>query len=182
MKLNRLTQTAVLLAGALAAPLALAHEGAHHSANWFSGLLHPLTGADHLLAMVLMGVVAALIKPAQSSKLLAAIAALFVAGLALGTQLSSASVLEPVLYGSVVALALFAFGLIKQGSLHLFGLIAVAAFGASHGVVLGTEAAGSVVLFGAGATFTSLSLCGLGFALCRLVLTGKRKEAASAIN
>lgn len=178
--MKKTTLTTILSFTSLMPSLALAHEGAHHHATWFTGLLHPITGADHLLAMLLMGVLAALLQTRQATKLLLAIAACFVGGLALGTQMNSASILEPVLYSSVVALPLFAFGLMKRGSLHLLTLMAVAAFGASHGVVLGAEAVGSVTLFTIGATFSSLSLCALGFGVGRLFQAHQQKLSSQA--
>ena len=40
----------------LAAPLAVAHTGAHEHFDLFAGLAHPVSGADHLLAMVAVGI------------------------------------------------------------------------------------------------------------------------------
>lgn len=51
-----------LLAGigaALMPALAQAHTGVDHATGFSSGLLHPLAGADHVLAMVAVGLVAA---------------------------------------------------------------------------------------------------------------------------
>lgn len=178
MKLICTLKLTTAFAALSVAPFAMAHEGAHHHANWFSGLLHPLTGADHLLAMVMMGVVAALLKPTQANKLFIAIAACFVAGFTLSSQLMNASFLEPVLMASVVFIPIAAFTIGRSRLLQMASLIMVAAFGASHGAVLGVEVVGSVVLFGAGATFTSLALCGLGFGTAKLIQQWRTGSAA----
>ena len=56
MRLARLTAAAALLT--IAAP-AFAHPG-HDGPGLAGGLLHPLTGMDHLLAMVTIGLFAAM--------------------------------------------------------------------------------------------------------------------------
>ncbi|MFL5291384.1 MAG: HupE/UreJ family protein, partial [Myxococcales bacterium] len=47
---------ALLIAAAALAPLpALAHPGHAEALGFTAGLLHPLTGADHMLAMLMVG-------------------------------------------------------------------------------------------------------------------------------
>ena len=46
---------ALLLASSLLAQPALAHEQAGQAAGWLAGLLHPVSGLDHVLAMVAVG-------------------------------------------------------------------------------------------------------------------------------
>jgi urease accessory protein len=49
------TRAALLLAGALLALPALAHEQGGQAAGLLAGLLHPVSGLDHVLAMVAVG-------------------------------------------------------------------------------------------------------------------------------
>ena len=104
---------------ALAVPaLALAHTGAgdaHTHANFASGLLHPLGGADHLAAMVAVGVWSALaVRPVWVAPLA------FVAMLVLGALAAFAGWQVP----AVAAVAL------------------TGAFAFFHGAAHGTELAG----------------------------------------
>ena len=50
----RLILICVALTGALVSP-ALAHTGVGQTNSFASGIAHPLSGADHLLAMVAVG-------------------------------------------------------------------------------------------------------------------------------
>jgi urease accessory protein len=49
----------LITAGVLLAPEASAHTGVHASGAWLEGATHPFTGIDHLVAMVLIGLIAA---------------------------------------------------------------------------------------------------------------------------
>jgi urease accessory protein len=48
-------RTALLLAGGMLAMPVLAHEQQAQAAGWAAGLLHPVSGLDHVLAMVAVG-------------------------------------------------------------------------------------------------------------------------------
>ena len=57
--MNKRNQLRLLtLIGTLAPLSAMAHTG-HQVAGFFQGLLHPLSGADHLLVMLAVGLMAA---------------------------------------------------------------------------------------------------------------------------
>src|SRR6476660_332538 len=59
-KRNVTAAVAALALAATAAAPALAHTGLEHATSFSSGFLHPLTGPDHLLAMVAVGLWAGL--------------------------------------------------------------------------------------------------------------------------
>ncbi len=74
----RRTTLVALLLGALAPTAALAHPGHATGANLVAGVLHPLTGLDHVLMIVAVSAWAALLAP-SGRLLVAACLALFVA-------------------------------------------------------------------------------------------------------
>ena len=54
----RRIETICLAAALLAAPLAMAHPGHETTTGFVSGVMHPLSGLDHLLAMLAVGILA----------------------------------------------------------------------------------------------------------------------------
>jgi urease accessory protein len=128
-----------LVAGFLvpAAP-ALAHTG-HGLDGAADGILHPLTGPDHLLAMLAVGAVAAL----TTRRWLAwATPAAFVGGMLVGGALGLAGVSIPGTE-SAIALSLVALGVIVATAARREGVwlpIVVTLFGAAHGIAHGAEA------------------------------------------
>lgn len=116
---------------------ALAHEGSH-VAGFFPGLMHPLTGADHLLAILAVGLWAGL----SGARLIypAAFVAAMLAGAVLVMNGVSLPLVEPVILASVIA-----FGACAGLALHLprfIALPAIAAAGLAHGAAHGMEGYG----------------------------------------
>lgn len=151
----------ILLAALILMPLpALAHTG-HEAGGFLSGVLHPLTGTDHLLAMFAVGLWAAAVGGRAAWTLpLAFVAALAVGGIAgvLGLQLTG---VEPTILASLVV-----FGVASAIALRLpLGAAAAgtAVFGLAHGLAHGAEATGSFAPYAAGFVVASLGLhlCGL---------------------
>lgn len=140
-------------------PLALAHPG-HGGGALADGLAHPL-GADHLLAMVAVGLWAMAALPA-GRRLAAPVAfmASLLAGAAAGAAGLAHGLVEPAIAASVVVLAamLAAPGRIGAGP----GLLLVALAGALHGLAHGAE-------LPAGASFAGYAA---GFLACTAVLHG----------
>jgi urease accessory protein len=132
-----------------------------------AGLLHPVTGIDHLLAMIGVGVLAAQRSPGDAWKLPAA----FVAALATGTftGLSGLAVFnaEPGVLAS-----LFVFGALIAAGTRVglsTGLSVVVLFGLFHGLAHGVEAVGATAVYLAAFLAASAGLHGFGFALGRKV-------------
>lgn len=119
--------------------IALAHEGHHHTSGFWSGLIHPFTGLDHLMMALGLG---ALLWSAQRQWQMVGALALAVsmaAGFLLGTQqFLPVSVAE---YGIVASLLVVALGLYYS---QLKSVLPVAALllGTCHGMAHGTELAG----------------------------------------
>ena len=144
---------------------ALAHTGAdsgsHHGA-FMGGLLHPLTGTDHLAAMVAVGIWSAVALRTAWQAPLAFVALLAVGALAGFAGFQPPGV-EPVIAASIVVLGLLISwrkGLPVGGVVSLVGVFAF-----FHGVAHGTELAGGqqlAALAGMVVGTAGLHLAGMG--------------------
>jgi urease accessory protein len=128
---------AVLLVGEPAA----AHTG--HGTGVVDGILHPLTGPDHLLAMLAVGVVAVLAAP--RGRVWVAPAA-FLGGMVVGGAAGIAGLplpgAEPLIVVSVLLLGLAIAGAVQGAGDWLVAALVVA--GLAHGHAHGAEAPTSV--------------------------------------
>ncbi|MDV7213298.1 HupE/UreJ family protein [Azotobacter beijerinckii] len=144
-----------LLALTLLPGAAFAHPG-HGENGLIAGLLHPFGGADHLLAMLAIGIWAAL----QPRALKLAVPATFLAALLGGFVLAvSGAGLPQVETG--IALSVLLLGLLIAGAVRLPAPVALAlsaAFALCHGYAHGLEASGSLAAFAAGFLAASLTL------------------------
>lgn len=145
-----------LLAGATPA---LAHPG--HDGGLVAGLIHPFTGADHLAAMVAVGLWAAT-RPARQAWLApAAFMGLLAAGAAAGVSFGAVPGVETMVAASVLALGALLVLATRLSSGLALGLIA--ATGALHGLAHGAEATGSLPSYFAGFLLSSAVLHGAGW-------------------
>ncbi len=151
---------ALLVAGALPASAHLT-AAAHQHGSFAAGMAHPLSGLDHILAMVAVGLWATL----RGGRALWVWPCAFVAVMALGGLLGMAQLplplVEPGIAASVVAL-----GLLAALAVNLpvaAGAAIVAVFALFHGHAHGTEAAGGLAGFGYLAGF-ALATAGLHLA------------------
>ena len=135
-----------LLISAAAMPLAsLAHTGvdagSHH--GFLTGFMHPLTGLDHLAAMLAVGLWSALVARRAWPDLLwapAGFAAMLLVGALAGLQGLEVPGVEPM-----IAASLLVMGLLVATRLRVPGPVAallVGAFAAFHGLAHGYELAG----------------------------------------
>lgn len=142
----RQAATKTLALAALALPLAaLAHTGAdagaHHGLA--AGFMHPLTGADHLAAMVAVGLWSALAARRAWPDLLwapLAFAGMLLVGALMGLAGLQLPGVEPMIAASLLVL-----GLLVATRIHLPAGVAVAVvglFAVFHGVAHGRELAG----------------------------------------
>ncbi|NEX45641.1 HupE/UreJ family protein [Pseudotabrizicola algicola] len=158
--------TSVLLPQAAAA-----HVGDHGVSDFISGVLHPVSGADHVLAMVAVGLWAAV----SGGRALWALPLGFVAAMLVGGGLGALGLglpgVEPMILASSVLLGVLA-ALAWRAPLAV-GVAIVAGFGLFHGHAHGTEGPTSGVLaYAAGFGLATMGLhlggVGLGVALNRL--------------
>jgi urease accessory protein len=160
--LSILAAACILVPGA-----ALAHTGAGHAHGLVHGLIHPVTGIDHILAMVAVGVLAALI----GGRALWAIPGSFVAMAALGGVLGMRCVPLPfvefgisasvVLLGLMIALRVRLPLAVVAGVVGLFGVY----HGYAHGVEMPADASGLGYGLGFLAATAALHLAGIGLGL-----------------
>jgi urease accessory protein len=169
--MRRLLVAALLLA---AGP-ALAHVGPPHVHGSFgNGVLHPLGGIDHVLAMVAVGLWAAL----AGGRALLLFPAAFLGGLLAGGMLAIGGfglpLVEPGILASIVVLgAAVAFAL--EAPLPA-ALALIAAFGLLHGHAHGAEMPdlAAPVPYAAGFVLATAALHGVGLAAGRFALALRR--------
>jgi urease accessory protein len=164
---------ALLLSG-----LALAHTGVGPANGLGSGFAHPFLGLDHLLAMVAVGVWAAML--GGRAVWLAPLA--FVGTLVLGDALAMAGIALPAVE-LVVAASVVALGAAMALDLRLgnaLGMAAVGAFGLFHGHAHGAELPVAVSSMGFGLGFVAAT--GLLHALgVGLGLVGRMETCRTAL-
>jgi len=158
----RLFVTVALL---LAPSIAFAHPGHGEDGSLLAGLLHPLSGLDHLLAMTAVGLLAAHL----GGRALWAVPATFVAVMAFGGIFGVAGVSLPFAE-TAIALSVVVFGLLIFSGMAppVFAAMSmVGVFAFFHGHAHGTEmpANGSWLVYGIGFMTATALLHGLGITL-----------------
>ena len=158
----------------VAAP-ALAHTGHGETSGLIAGLTHPIFGADHLMAMVAVGLWSGFALPGRAW----AGAAAFLGAMTVGAGLSWGGVPLPMVEG-FITLSVLAFGLLtvfaRPGQSRMVSgltLAAIAGFGAFHGHAHATEAAGNAVAYLTGFLVATAALHLAGIALARSVASGR---------
>lgn len=164
---------AALLAGS-SAP-AFAHLDPAEHGSVMAGLSHPLFGADHVLAMIAVGLWAAQI----GGRALWSVPAAFVATMVLGFILAHAGAplpfVEPAILASVVALGLVVAMAVRLDAAAAAAIVAAFALfhGHAHGGELGSAGAWSFAAgFVTSTALLHLAGIGLGIGLARLANRG----------
>lgn len=160
---------------ALAAMLqpAFAHPG-HGSGSGalLAGFTHPLLGLDHVLAMVAVGLWAALLGGRAVWMVPAAFVACMLGGFVLAVTGLSLPAVEPGIAASVIILGVLLAAAVRlplAPSTALVGLFAV-----FHGHAHGAELTSAAAAFGLGFVAATALLHGVGIALGRL-LAGRQR-------
>lgn len=146
--MNKCNQLRLLTLAAGLAPLsAMAHTG-HEVSGFVQGMLHPLTGADHLLVMLAVGLLAAgrsrISMPAKEQIMRnqgIAIPAAFLLAMLAGTLLAMAGVAAPFVEQGILVSVLVVgvlLALAVRFSL-VAGIITAASFALFHGLAHGAE-------------------------------------------
>ncbi len=162
MKLLKATLVAAL---ALTPGLAAAHTGHGDVAGLAHGFSHPLSGLDHVLAMVTVGVFASIL----GGRALWAVPASFVGMMAVGGLAGMAGLnlpfveagiaLSVVVLGAIVALKLSPPVTLSMAIVGFFAIF----HGFAHGTEMPVDASG--IGYGAGFLFATAALHGAGIAL-----------------
>jgi len=149
----------------IAAAPAAAHGPGHEAHGFVAGLLHPLTGIDHVLVMLTVGLWAALASP----RLAWSVPAGFLVGMAAGGVVG---MFAPALPGlallltlSVVTAGLLAAFAVRTPVLPALGIAAL--LGALHGVAHGSGMLQDpqTLAYGLGLLLATAALHGVGVAL-----------------
>lgn len=150
--------------------LALAHPGHGVADNaLLNGLLHPLTGTDHLLVLTGLGALAGMLDARRRLQaLLALVAALFTGAIA-GALIPSAAMLESLVTFSLLMLPVLLFSGRFGQAAHLLAIAAAVLFSVAHGAVQGSES-GGVILTVMGLMTSSSLLLVAGFGLARVLM------------
>lgn len=148
-----------------------AHHETGSAAGWVNGLWHPLSGLDHLLALISVGIWSA----QQQSRTGYAMPLLFLASLALGGFLTTASIFLPLAeIGLALSVLLLGLMLIDSGRLPVFasaGLFTL--FAVYHGQAHGAElsAGTSAVTYSLGFLITSAVVISVSLPVARISKT-----------
>ena len=156
---SRLAGVVAVLAGLAVALPACAHPG-HPDSGFTTGLLHPLTGLDHLLALLAVGLWS------REQRHGAVLPPVFLVLMALGAACAGAGLALPALETSIAATVLLLGGLVacapgwQRRLPPQFAVVVVAGCAFLHGLAHGVELAGAAS--GAGFLLTSAALMTLG--------------------
>lgn len=158
----------------LIATPALAHPGEHTTGFW-AGFVHPFTGLDHLVAMMLLGVWFALLTRSMAIKSGLASVGIFALALLIGGQLpeNSIAAIEWAVLFSGLAVALLILFRMQLGQL---APVVAATLMASHGLVHGTEVTGNLIGYALGACVGMLVLVSLAYTATRVCLHIRAKN------
>jgi urease accessory protein len=164
---------------------ALAHTGQHAFSGFLAGFTHPLTGLDHTLAMVGVGLFASLL----GGRALWAVPASFVGMMLVGGMMSLASIEIPAVEFGIAASVIVLGAVVSLGRAWSVGaaMTLVGIFAIFHGHAHGAEipAGAGATLYSLGFTLASAVLHGLGIVLgaaaARQTYAGRLAGAAVAV-
>jgi urease accessory protein len=169
----------IVLIAVLVSP-ALAHTGVGQTNSFASGISHPLFGADHIVAMLAVGLWAVLAGGRAIWVWPTSFIAAMLAGFAAGTLGLQIPFVEPAILTSIIILGLFV-ALAVKAPVWLGAAIA-GLFAFFHGHAHGTEAAaGSLIPYAAGFAFATAGLHAVGITLGRFAEGSSGKVAIRAM-
>lgn len=181
MKTKYLGGAALLL---LAASPAAAHLDPSQHGSVAAGLTHPLFGADHVLAMVAVGLWAAMLGGSARLVVPSAFVLTMIAGFGLALAGVALPFMEPLILASVVVLGLVIAAAVRlpvEAGAALVGLFALF-HGNAHGAELGAATPlAFLVGFVAGTTFLHAVGVAAGWALGRTGGTRLSRALGAAV-
>jgi urease accessory protein len=159
----RLILICIALIGALVSP-ALAHTGVGQTDSFASGIAHPLHGADHVLAMLTVGVWGVIAGGRAIWVWPMAFVATMLAGFTAATFGLQMPFVEPAIWSSIIILGLLV-ALAVRAPVWL-GAAMTGLFAFFHGHVHGTEAAAATLIpYAAGFALATAGLHAVGIGL-----------------
>lgn len=167
---------ALALAAAALPAVAYAHTGIGETAGFVHGFSHPISGLDHILAMIMVGILAFQL----GDRAVWAVPTTFVLVMALGGALGIAGINVPlveigialsvIVLGAIVALNIRASTAVAMGIVGLFAIF----HGHAHGAEMPENAGGAAYAAGFMIATALLHMAGLGFLIARF---GERQGA-----
>jgi urease accessory protein len=180
--LPTVTGTLLGLAAAASPSIALAHAGAGGAHGFSGGALHPLTGLDHVCAMIAIGLWAAQVGGRARQLIPLSFLSVFAVGSALGMAGTPWPLVEPSIAASVVVIGLL---LAAGAGMPLAASAALAGcFALVHGHAHGAEAMATMgptaglLAYGLGFTVAASCLLAVGVGAGSSL---RRGRAASAL-
>lgn len=166
MSLQKMGRGLSIASLVLAPSVAFAHPG-HDTSGMLAGLIHPLLGWDHLLAMVAVGMLAVMGRSKPAWQLPLAFVGFMLIGALLGINSVAIAAVETGIMLSLVVLGgLLAFG--RAGNLLVVTLccgVAGLLHGNAHGIELPAGLAASSYI--SGFILATIALHGVGYMLAR---------------
>lgn len=157
------SRPALLALGVSMPLLAQAHPGHPLGAGFVNGVLHPLSGVDHLLAMLAAGAWAAQLGDRMRWAMPLSVVTLMMAGAALGFSGMAVGVVEQGIAASVLVLGMLVATAARLPS--KFSLLLAGGFALFHGYAHAVEStSGAVSGYIAGFVLSNLGLQFLGLA------------------
>jgi urease accessory protein len=171
----------ILTVALMALPTPLLAHGLHDEGTVLAGAMHPLAGADHVLAMVALGLLAAQLAGRSLWALPVSFVGAMLAGGVLGAAGMPFPAVEPMILASTFILGVLVALAVRLPVTALVPLVAV--FGLAHGWAHGTEGPASgigpyVLGFAVSTAFLHLAGIALGRLLPRVALRGLGAAAA----
>jgi len=149
-----------LSALALAPTAALAHPG-HDAGTFVAGVMHPVGGTDHVLAMIAVGLWAAQLGGRALWAMPASFVGAMVAGGALGAMGLGFPAVEPMILASVMVIGVLVALATRLPLAAALPMIAL--FGAAHGWAHGAEGPqAGLMVYAAGFALVTAALHGVG--------------------
>jgi urease accessory protein len=171
--------TLVLVLCAAANP-ALAHTGAEHALSFAAGFKHPLTGLDHMLAMLAVGLWAGLV----GGRALWVWPVAFVGVMLVGGTLGISGIALPLVESGILA-SVVVLGLLVLAAARLpvaVGVVLVGLFALLHGHAHGEElpAAAAAASYAAGFAIATAILHAVGLGIAYLAGNANARLAVRA--
>jgi urease accessory protein len=157
--------------------LALAHPGHDLQPGFVAGVLHPLSGFDHLAAMLAVGAWAAQLGGRLRWALPSSFVALMLAGAALGMSGIHINATEQGIAASVCILGLLLAGAVRLPATAC--VLLVSSFALFHGYAHGVEAPqqASVIFYIGGFALSTIALHLAGFSIGKMLLRYQQQAA-----
>lgn len=147
---------------------AFAHPGHSDGSGFAAGFLHPLSGLDHLLAMIAIGILAG----SYGGWALVSIPAAFLALMAAGGAIGMSGIAIPGVDWAIALSVLVFGGLITSWTKFSSSVVAALAgtFAIFHGAAHGTELPATMdpLAFGTGFMVATTFLIAVGVSLCHM--------------